>query len=145
MPVVRFYNEQRSHEVEAGTNLREFMQRVHLSPYKGVDMLTNCRGHNFCGTCAVEVVDGKGASARGQDEEATLAGNLAIAKIVDKNLRLACQTKVMGDMVVKSHPVRQVDKVRTKQRFVLIGISSFFLLVCGGMFVWLFLDMIRKL
>ena len=144
MPVVRFYHEHRSHEVEAGTNLREFMQRVHLSPYKGVDMLTNCRGHNFCGTCAVEVVDGKGGSARGQDEEATLTGNLAIAKIMDKNLRLACQTRVMTDMVVKTHPVRQIDKVRTKQRFVLIGISSFFLLVCGGMFVWLFLDMIRK-
>jgi len=144
MPVVRFYNEHRSHEVESGTNLREFMQRVHLSPYKGVDMLTNCRGHNFCGTCAVEVVDGKGASARGQDEEATLTGNLAIAKVVDKNLRLACQTRVMTDMVVKTHPVRQIDKVRTKQRFVLIGISSFFLLVCGGMFVWLFLDMIGK-
>lgn len=144
MPVVRFYHEHRSHEVEAGTNLREFMQRVHLSPYRGVDMLTNCRGHNFCGTCAVEVVDGKGASARGQDEEATLTGNLAIAKVVDKNLRLACQTRVMADIVVKTHPVRQIDKVRTKQRFVLIGISSFFLLVCGGMFVWLFLDMIRK-
>ena len=144
MPVVRFYNEHRSHEVESGTNLREFMQRVHLSPYKGVDMLTNCRGHNFCGTCAVEVVDGKGASARGQDEEATLTGNLAIAKIVDKNLRLACQARIMSDMVVKTHPVRQIDNVRTKQRFVLIGISSFFLLVCGGMFVWLFLDMIGK-
>jgi ferredoxin len=144
MPVVRFYHEHRSHEVESGTNLREFMQRVHLSPYKGVDMLTNCRGHNFCGTCAVEVVDGKGASARGQDEEATLAGNLAIAKVVDKNLRLACQTRIMTDMVVKTHPIRLIDNVRTKQRFVLIGISTFFLLVCGGMFVWLFLDMIRK-
>lgn len=144
MPVVRFYNEHRSHEVETGTNLREFMQRVHLSPYKGVDMLTNCRGHNFCGTCAVEVVDGKGASARGQDEEATLTGNLVIAKIVDKNLRLACQTKIMTDMVVKSHPVRQIDKVRTKQRLVLIGLSSFFLLVFAGMFVFLFLDMIRR-
>lgn len=144
MPVVTFYNEHRSHEVEAGANLREFMRRVHLSPYKGVDMLTNCRGHNFCGTCAVEVVDGKGASTRGQDEEATLTGNLAIAKVVDKNLRLACQTKVMGDMVVKTHPIRQIDKVRTKQRFVLIGISSFFLLVFAGMFVFLFLDMIRK-
>jgi uncharacterized 2Fe-2S/4Fe-4S cluster protein (DUF4445 family) len=92
----------------------------------------------------VEIVDGKGASARGQDEEATLGGNLAIARIVEKNMRLACQTKIMGDMVVKTHPVRQIDKVQTKQRFALIGISSFFLLVFAGMFVYLFLDMIRK-
>ena len=144
MPVVTFYNEHRSHEVEAGTNLREFMQRVHLSPYKGLTELTNCRGHNFCGTCAVEIVDGKGASSRSQDEEATLGGNLAIAKVVDKTMRLACQTRITGDMVVKTHPVRVVDKVQTKQRFALIGISSIFLLMLGGMFLWLFLDMIRK-
>jgi ferredoxin len=144
MPVVTFYNEHRSHEVEAGTNLREFMRQVHVTPYNGLDVLTNCRGHNFCGTCAVEVLDGKGASTRGQDEEATLRGNLAIAKVVEKNLRLACQTRITGDMVVKTHPVRQIDKVQTKQRFALIGISSFFLLVFAGMFVWLFLDMIRK-
>lgn len=144
MPVVTFYNEHRSHEVEAGTNLREFMQRVHLSPYQGLTELTNCRGHNFCGTCAVEIVDGKGVSARSQDEEATLGGNLAIAKVVEKNMRLACQTRIMGDLVVKTHPVRQIDKARTKQRFMLIGISSFFLLVFGGMFLWMFLDMIRK-
>jgi ferredoxin len=144
MPVVTFYNQHRSHEVSTGTNLREFMQRIHISPYQGLTGLTNCRGHNFCGTCAVEIVDGKGASPRGQDEEATLTGNLAVAKVVDKNLRLACQTKITGDMVVKTDPVRQIDTVRTKQRFVLIGISSFFLLVFAGMFVFLFLDMIRK-
>lgn len=85
------------------------MLRVNVSPYKGLDMLTNCRGHNFCGTCAVEIVDGKGASPRGQDEEATLVGNLAIARVVDKNLRLACQTTITGDMVVKTHPVRLID------------------------------------
>lgn len=144
MPVVTFYDEHRSHEVESGTNLRQFMRSVHISPYQGLTVLTNCRGHNLCGTCAVEVVDGKGASSRGQDEEATLRGNLAIAKVVNKNMRLACQTSIVGDMVVKTHPVRQIDRVQTKQRFVLIGISSFFLLVFAGMFVYLFLDMIRK-
>ena len=144
MPVVTFYNEHRSHDVETGTNLREFMKRVHVTPYSGLDVLTNCRGHNFCGTCAVEVVDGKGVSPRGQDEEATLVGNLAIAKIIDKNLRLACQTRVMGDMVVKTHPVRLIDKARTKERLGLIGVASFFLLVFGGMFVFLFLDMIKR-
>lgn len=144
MPVVTFYDEHRSHEVESGTVLRDFMKRIHITPYQGLAVLTNCRGHNFCGTCAVEVVDGKGASTRGQDEEATLRGNLAIAKIVDKNMRLACQTRIMGDMIVRTHPRRQIDKEQTKQRFVLIGITSFFLLVFAGMFVYLFLDMIRK-
>ena len=125
-------------------NLREFMRKVHITPYKGIARITNCRGHNFCGTCAVEVVDGKGASSRSQDEEATLGGNLAIARVVDKNVRLACQTSITGDIVVKTHPTRPIDNVQTKQRFGLIGIGAFFFLVFAGMFVFLFLDMIKK-
>ena len=144
MPVVTFHHEHRSFDVEPGTNLREFMMNVNVTPYKGLDMLTNCRGNNFCGTCAVEIVDGKGASPRSQDEESTLGGSLAIAKVVEKNLRLACQTRIMGDMVVKTHPLRQIDKEKTKERFALLGIASFFLLVFAGMFVFLLLDMIKK-
>ncbi len=143
MPVVTFFNEHRSFEVEPNTNLREFMLRVNVSPYSGTDMLTNCRGHNFCGTCAVEIVDGKGVSPRGQDEEATLVGNLAVARVVDKNLRLACQTSVMGDVVVKTHPKRLVDREKTRERLTLAGIASFFGLVLAGMFVFLLLDMIK--
>jgi ferredoxin len=144
MPVVTFFHEHRSFDVEAGTNLREFMRKVNVTPYQGLTTLTNCRGHNFCGTCAVEVVDGKGASPRGQDEETTLGGSLAIARVVDKNFRLACQTRITGDMMVKTHPQRVIDRAATKERFTLIGITSFFLLVFGGMFAILFLDMIRK-
>lgn len=144
MPVVAFYNEHRAIEVEPGINLREFMLRVHVTPYSGLDNLTNCRGHNFCGTCAVEVVDGKGVSPRGQDEEATLIGSLAVARFVEKNFRLACQTTIVSDVVVKTHPLRPIDKQKTKERFALIGIASFFGLVLGGMFVFLLLDMIKK-
>jgi ferredoxin len=144
MPVVTFYHEHRSLEVDAGTNLREFMLKVNVSPYKGLDQLTNCRGHNFCGTCAVEVVDGKGASPRGQVEEATLVGNLAIARVVQKNLRLACQANISGDLTVKTHPVRLLDKQKTKERLALLGIASFFGLVLAGMFIFLLLDMIKK-
>jgi ferredoxin len=144
MPVVTFYNERRSFEAEAGTNLRAFMQRMNVTPYKGLDMLTNCRGNNFCGTCAVEIVDGNGATTRGKDEEATLVGSLAIARVVEKNLRLACQTNIAGDMTVKTHPARVIDKQKTRERLALIGIASFFGLVFAGMFVFLLLDMIKK-
>lgn len=143
MPVVTFFKEHRSFDVEPGTNLREFMLKVNVTPYSGLDMLTNCRGNSFCGTCAVEVVEGKGVSPRGQDEEATLTGHLAVARIVDKNLRLACQTTIAGDLAVRTHPVRQLDKKKTKERFVLIGIASFFGLVLAGMSVFLLLDMIH--
>lgn len=143
MPVVRFYNEYRSHEIEAGENLREAMIRLGITPYAGPSMLTNCRGHNFCGTCAVEIVDGKGASPRSQDEEATLVGNLAVARQVEKTTRLACQTSVTGDMVVKTHPSRRIDWERTKERVGLLGIVSFFGLVLLGVVLYIGLDMVK--
>jgi len=145
MPVVTFHNEYRSVDVDPGTNLRALMLKVSVTPYQGISQLINCRGHNFCGTCAVDVVDGKGASPRSQDEEATLGGNLLIAKIVEKNVRLSCQTTIVGDMVVKTHPARPVDTQKTKERVTLMAIACFFLLVFGGMFVFLLLDMIKQL
>ncbi len=145
MPVVTFHHEHRSIEVDSNTNLRQLMQRVGVPPYQGLDMLLNCRGNNFCGTCAVEVVDGKGASQRGQDEESTLIGSLAVARVVEKNMRLACQTYVTADMVVKTHPRRPIDKEKTKERFMLMGVVSFFLLTFLGMCIYLLLDMIKQI
>ena len=144
MPVVTFHHEHRSFDVEPGTNLRALMLKVSVTPYKGITIITNCRGHNFCGTCEVEIVDGKGASPRSQEEEATLGGNLAIAKVVEKNLRLSCQTRITGDMVVKTHPARQIDTQKTKERFVLLGIVTLFGLTFLGIFVFLLLDMIKR-
>jgi len=144
MAVVTFHNEHRSFEAEPGTNLRQFMRKVGVTPYKGLSMVTNCRGHDFCGTCAVEIVGNKGASPRGQDEEATLGGNLVIARVVEKNARLSCRTIITGDMVVKTHPARPIDKNKTKERFMLLGISMFFFLVFGSILVFLFFDMIKK-
>jgi ferredoxin len=143
MPVVAFYNEHRAHEVDPGTNLREAMLRLGVTPYKGLSMFTNCRGHNFCGTCAVEIVDGKGASPRSQDEEATLIGSLVLARVLGKNTRLSCQTTVTGDMVVKTHPERSLDWAKTRERIGLLGIASFFLLTFVGVFAYLLLDMIK--
>lgn len=119
------------------------MLRFGITPYKGSAMLTNCRGNNFCGTCAVEVVDGAGASARGQEEEATLVGSLVVARVVEKNLRLSCQTSIIGDMTVKTHPQRVVDWPKTRERVGLLGIVSFFTVVLLGMTVYMVLDMVK--
>ncbi len=144
MPVVTFYNEHRSVDAEPGSNLRLLMKKTGVSPYRGLDSLLNCRGHNFCGTCAVEIVDGKGAPPRTREEEGTLSGNLAVAHRVEKNIRLSCQTTVTGDMVVRTHPERPVDAAETKQRVALLGIAAAFTLVFLGMFGVLFFDMIKR-
>jgi ferredoxin len=144
MPVVTFHHEHRSIEADPGTNLRQLMLHVGVSPYSGISRLTNCRGHNVCGTCAVEVVDGKGVSPRSEEEENTLTGNFVIARMAGKTTRLACQVKITGDVTVKTHPVRERDRAATRQRVQLTGIVAAFLLVFAGMFVYLFLDMIKK-
>jgi len=144
MPVVTFHNEYRSVDVEPGTNLRRLMRRVGVTPYRGLAMLTNCRGHNFCGTCAVEIVDGKGLAAPTDDELSTLGGNLLVARTVGKNVRLACQLKVNGDMVVKTHPVRPVDRQGTKQRIALFGLAAAFCVVFLGVLLFLFFDMFKR-
>ena len=144
MPVVTFYNEHRSFDAETGANLRLLMKKVGVSPYKGLDILLNCRGHNFCGTCAVEIVDGKGAGPRTREEEGTLAGNLVVAHTVEKNIRLACQTSVTGDMVVRTHPLRAVNREETKQSIALLGIAAVFTIAFLGMFGVLFFDMIKR-
>jgi ferredoxin len=144
MPVVTFHNEHRSIEVDAGANLREVMLRAGVTPYKGLDMLLNCRGHNLCGTCAVELVDGKGGSPRTQEDETTLRGNFAVARVVDKNLRLSCQTTVTGDMTVKTFPVRPLDAAVTKERLSLLAVSVVFGLALLVIFGYLFFDMIKK-
>jgi ferredoxin len=143
VPVVTFYNEHRAHEVREGSNLREEMLRLGVTPYSGMTMFTNCRGNNFCGTCAVEVLDGKGASPRSQDEESTLIGSLAVARVVGQHTRLACQTTVVGNMTVKTHPHRVIDWPRTKERVGLLGIATFFLLTFLGMSLFLGLDMVK--
>jgi 2Fe-2S ferredoxin len=144
MPVVTFYNEHRSIEAEPGTNLRHFMLRSGVTPYRGLTSLTNCRGHNVCGTCAVEVMDGKGVSPRSEEENSTLGGNFVVARTVGKNIRLACQAKIIGDVVVKTHPVRPVDRQATTKRVELTALVAVFVLAMAGMLVYLFLDMIKK-
>jgi uncharacterized 2Fe-2S/4Fe-4S cluster protein (DUF4445 family) len=67
-----------------------------------------------------------------------------VARVVEKNIRLACQTSVTGDMVVKTHPVRPVNAQETKQRLALMGIAAVFALVFLGMFGVLFFDMIKR-
>ena len=143
MPVVTFHNEHKTFEVEAGANLREFMLKVGVPPYKPIDRALNCRGHNLCGTCCVEIVGNQGASQRGQDEEATLRGNFAIARKIEADSRLACQTLIMNDMTVKTHPSFPIDWPETKQRLSATGIATFFLLAFLFMFAVMFFDMIK--
>lgn len=76
--------------VPAGTRIIEVSEKV------GAGIVYGCRECD-CGTCLTEVVSGmENLSTPSAFELATLA-----EKKAGKNVRLACQTLVLGDAVVK--------------------------------------------
>ena len=144
MPIITLFNEGKTVEVPVGTNLRRALLNNGVSPYIGIAKLVNCRGHEMCGTCRVEVVDGKGASPRREDELLTLVSSTPFyARKIDKNIRLACQTSVTGDITVKTRPAVVLDIARSKEMMVKSGISAAFLVVFASFFLAIFLDMIK--
>jgi ferredoxin len=96
---------------EAGAILREVLLDAGETPHGGGSRTLNCRGHGTCGTCAVAVApasengDGPGheriVSDVGRREHARLS---VPPHDPDSGLRLACRTRVYGDVVVEKHP-----------------------------------------
>jgi ferredoxin len=103
MPTVRF----RGTEIECseGAVLRDVLLDAGVSPHNGSADALNCRGHGTCGTCAVEVESDSEARPSISDVGAVERGRLVVPPHdPGSGLRLACQTRVYGDIVVTKHP-----------------------------------------
>jgi len=129
-----------------GANLRKVLLKHGISPYIGIDRILNCRGLGLCGTCRVEIVDGKGIPPMSDREEAAMVGLTPFyARKIPKNVRLSCRINLNGDITVKTYPKVEIDPVLTKERLILTAIWTFF----GGIFLLVFvllvLDMVKVL
>ena len=104
MPLIRFKREHLTVEVPEGANLRQVALENGIEVYQGADRVVNCRGHGLCGTCRVYVKEGtKNTSPPTLVER--LKTSLAFWAIDHEDeVRLSCQTKVMGDMTVETTP-----------------------------------------
>ena len=72
--------------------------------YPVVHKLLNCHGLGQCGSCRVLITKGmENTSRRGLLESARMAVSLAYIGN-EKTMRLACQTKVNGDITVETTP-----------------------------------------
>ena len=78
-----------------GRNLREVLLENGIDLYNGGSTVINCRGIGTCGTCAVEIV-GEVSEATWRDKK---RHSLPLHSPT-RNLRLACQTQVLGDIRV---------------------------------------------
>ena len=82
-------------ECASGANLRQVLLENGIDLYNGQAKLINCRGIGSCGTCAV-AVEGEVSTANWKDK----ARRSLPPHNIEKNRRLACQTKVLGDVRV---------------------------------------------
>lgn len=82
-------------ECNVGTNLRQVLLESRVDLYNGGSKVINCRGIGSCGTCAV-LVEGAVSEANLRDK----TRRSLPPHSPTRNLRLACQTQVLGDVEV---------------------------------------------
>ena len=94
MPTVEF--ERTEVDCEEGAILRDVLLSAGASPHNGRSGTVNCFGHGSCGTCAVDV------EGETSDPTARERARLSVPPHdPDDGLRLACQTRVLGDLDVR--------------------------------------------
>jgi ferredoxin len=132
MPVLTLVDEGKTIDVPEGTNLRKALLKNGISPYHGKDKLLNCLGNGLCGTCRVEIVDGKNAPPMSDLESASLVGLAPFyARLAPKNIRLACRISVGKDLAIKPAPAIAIDWKVTRERLMMTAIWGLF----GGCFL----------
>jgi ferredoxin len=114
MPIVNFVNEKKQVQVPEGANLRAEAMKAGIKLYPGINgygakinEVLNCHGLGHCGTCRVLITKGTdNASPMGLLETFTCKYGLAMLAFIghEDTMRLACRTKVMGDMDVVTQP-----------------------------------------
>ncbi len=105
MPKVTFTGDGLQAEVPVGVSLKKAAKAAGVCLYSGIYKLDNCHGLGLCGECRVEVLEGEGnltepglrerwAGRPRCQRDTVRRGN-------DEGERLACQSLVLGDVVVR--------------------------------------------
>ena len=104
MPTITFTNEKKEIQVPNGSNLRKAALQAGVELYSGVHKVLNRVGMGFIGNCRVLITKGmENTNKKGILETALLAGSLAYIGN-EESMRLACKTRVNGDITVTTRP-----------------------------------------
>ena len=87
-------------EASKGANLRLALKGNFHKLYNGLAKNFHCRGLGTCGTCSVLV---EGPASEPSKREKWRLNFHPHKNSLDKGLRLACQTKVLGDIKIKKY------------------------------------------
>jgi ferredoxin len=105
MPIVKFLKQNSDVEVGEGANLRRVALDSGIELYPGIHKYLNCRGLALCAKCAVSVKSGRDhCSPPGFREKLRLLLSYLTIGREEGEIRLACQTRVLGDMQVETTP-----------------------------------------
>jgi ferredoxin len=85
-------------ECEEGALLRDVLLDAGHSPHNGRSNIVNCHGFGTCGTCAVEIEGSVSDPTSRERRRLDFPPHSP-----DSGLRLACQTRVEGDITVRKH------------------------------------------
>jgi ferredoxin len=85
-------------ECPAGANLRQVLLQNGVDLYNAQAQVINCHGLGTCGTCAVQI-EGAVSEVNWRDR----ARRALPPHTPQRNLRLACQTQVLGDIRVTKY------------------------------------------
>ena len=85
-------------ECEMGANLRKVLLKHGIELYNGQAKIINCRGIGTCGTCSVHIV-GPVSEVNWRDR----TRRLLPPHDPERDLRLACQTRVLGDIRITKY------------------------------------------
>lgn len=96
MPTIQAQGE--TFDCEMGANLRKELLKHNIDLYNGQASLINCRGIGTCGTCSVHI-EGLVSEVNWRDR----ARRSLPPHNPERDLRLACQTKVLGDIRVTKY------------------------------------------
>ena len=88
-------------QCESGANLRQVLLKAGVALYNGNATVINCRSIGTCGTCAVHI-DGETGSVSEVNWRDRTRRSLP-PHDRDRDLRLACQTQVFGDIAVTKY------------------------------------------
>lgn len=109
MPTVKFINEKVTAEAQDGEDIRSVARKNGVQLYSGPHKVLNCMGLGLCCSCNVVVQKGEQNCSRKSLMERLgkwinpLLG-LKLLSNAGKDVRLACQTKVHGEVEVQTHP-----------------------------------------
>lgn len=92
MPTIRFSKSRPELTVTEGANLMQALLEG------GLPVASSCRGDGVCGKCRIEIVEGR----KNLSPETELEKFLRERHSIPKEMRVSCQTHVLGDVAVNA-------------------------------------------